>query len=114
MSIREVLDYHLGLTCTAQDSCRVVDGALNKRNLLKGMEMPRIRTDNGPQFVANIFEEKCEELGITHERILNKTPNLVAHIEAFHFILEDECYSLYEFDSSLEVYREVPAVYAVL
>ncbi len=81
----------MGLACTAQDACRLVDGALKKRNLLKGMEMPRIRTDNGPQFVANIFEEKCEELGINHERIPNKTPNLVAHIEAFHFILEDEC-----------------------
>ena len=32
---------------------------------------------------------------------------MIAHIEAFHSILEDECYSRYEFDSFLEVYREV-------
>ncbi|GEA19209.1 hypothetical protein E306M_23470 [Moorella sp. E306M] len=31
--------------------------------------MPKLRTDNGPQFIAKKFQETCEKLGIIHERI---------------------------------------------
>ncbi|MGE5483330.1 MAG: hypothetical protein ACM3VX_10630 [Bacteroidota bacterium] len=30
---------------------------------------PVIRTDNGPQFISQLFEETCEHLGLEHERI---------------------------------------------
>lgn len=101
---RYVIDYHLGLSCTAQDACRVVKNSLEKRKIFKNMEMPTIRTDNGPQFIAKQFEQMCEDLGIIHERIPVKTPNMNAHIEAFHSILQDECYNRYEFDSFVDVY----------
>lgn len=48
--------------------------------------MPKLRTDNGPQFIARKFQEICEKLGIIHEGIPVKTPDLNAHIEAFHSI----------------------------
>lgn len=67
--------------------------------------MPKVRTDNGPQFIAHKFSNQCAELGIEHERIPVKTPNMNAHIESFHSILEDECYRRNEFASYMEVYK---------
>lgn len=104
---RCVIDYHLGLSCTASDACRVLKNSLQIRGLGAGVSLPRVRTDNGPQFIANQFQDLCEELGVIHERIPVKTPNMNAHIEAFHSILEDECYSRNEFISFMEVYAVV-------
>lgn len=42
-----------------------------------------------------------------HERISVKTPNMDAYIESFHSILEEECYSRYEFDSFAEAYEAI-------
>ncbi len=39
-----------------------------------------------------------------HERIPVKTPNMNAHIESFHSILEEECYGINEFHSYIEAY----------
>ena len=54
---KTVIDYHLGLSCKAKDTYRVLKTALNKRKLNKGMNLPKIRTDNGPQFVSKLFGE---------------------------------------------------------
>lgn len=62
------------------------------------MTMPKLRTDNGPQFIARRFEETCQALGAVHGRTPVKIPNLNAHIEAFHAILERECYGRHEFE----------------
>lgn len=104
---KTVIDYHLGLSCKAKDTCRVLKAALNKRKLYKGMDLPKIRTDNGPQFVSNLFGDTCEELGLEHQRIPVKTPNMNAHIESFHATLERDCYLINEFSSFIEVYKIV-------
>lgn len=104
---RSIIEYHLGLSCKAQDACRVLKNALAKRKLTKSMNLPIIRTDNGPQFISNLFGDTCETLGIEHQRIPVKTPNMNAHIESFHSILKDECYSRNEFQSYIEVYEVV-------
>jgi len=104
---RAVIGYHLGLSCTAIDACRVLRNSLKARGLAKGMAVPKVRTDNGPQFIAKRFEETCLALGVVHERIPVKTPNFNAHIEAFHAILERECYSRHEFESFVDAYREI-------
>ncbi|WP_127015886.1 integrase core domain-containing protein [Anoxybacter fermentans] len=39
-----------------------------------------------------------------HQRIPVKTPNMNAHIESFHSILEEKCYSRNKFNSFMEVY----------
>jgi putative transposase len=85
----------------------VLKNALRKRGLRGGLAVPKLRTDNGPQFIARHFEEACGTLGITHERIPVKTPNMTAHIEAFHSIVEEECYTRYEFGSFAEAYATV-------
>ena len=96
---RSVIDYHLGLSCKAKDAARVLKNSLAKRCLGKGMNLPIIRADNGPQFTSNLSQETIKEIGITHERIPVKTPNMIAHIESFHSILESECYCQNEFKS---------------
>jgi putative transposase len=66
-----------------------------------------LRSDNGPQFRAEAFSKAMEELGIIHERIPINSPNLNAYIESFHSILEDECYSRYEFNTFAEAYEAI-------
>jgi len=102
---RAIVGYHLGLSATAKDACRVLENALRKRGLKPGMTLPLIRTDNGPQFIAKIFEETCSKWQIEHERIPVKTPNMNAFIESFHAILEDDCYKRHEFQNFAEAYQ---------
>jgi hypothetical protein len=61
----------------AMFSCRVLKNALAKKDIGSGMDLPKIRTNNGSQFVSKIFEESIEELGMIHERIPVKTPNMI-------------------------------------
>ena len=49
----------------------------------------------------------CKSLGLRHQRIPVKTPNMNAHIESFHSILQKDCYNRYEFTSYIEVYEVV-------
>ncbi|MBE3586370.1 MAG: IS3 family transposase [Thermoanaerobacter sp.] len=42
---RMVIDYHLGLSCTAIDASRVLENGLRKRGLYKGAKMPKLRTE---------------------------------------------------------------------
>jgi len=41
---KEVVGYHLGLSATAKDACRVLTSALIKRGFRPGMKLPIIRT----------------------------------------------------------------------
>jgi putative transposase len=104
---RSIIDYHIGLRCTAADAVQTLKRALLKRQLFNQIEKPVIRSDNGTQFTSCTFQKNCEELAIEHERIPPKTPNMNAHIEAFHRILEDDCLSRNEFESYEEAYQEV-------
>lgn len=49
----------------------------------------------------------CQELKLIYERIPVKTPNMNVHIEAFHSILEEECYVVSEFTNFREAYEIV-------
>ena len=104
---KNIISYHLGLSCKSEDACRVLKNALVKRKLAKGMKLPIIRTDNGPQFVSNLFGDRCKSIAINHQRIPVKTPNMNAHIESFHSILERDCYNRHEFMSYIQVYEVV-------
>ncbi|MFA5384831.1 MAG: IS3 family transposase [Eubacteriales bacterium] len=102
---RCIVDYHIGLSCEAKDAVITSKNALLKRQLTE--QKPVLRSDNGPQFISNLFEEECLELNIEHERIPFKTPNLNAHIESFNAILEGECLSQHEFAGYAEAYATV-------
>lgn len=104
---RNIVDYHMGLTCTAGDAVNTLKRALWLRNLYDKETTLVIRSDNGPQFISNTFEDACAEYKIEHERIPFKSPNMNAYIESYHSILEGECFSLYEFMSYAEAYETV-------
>lgn len=78
-----------------------------KRQLFDKTEKPVIRSDNGPQFISNRFEDACSEFVMVHERIPPKTPNKNAHIESYHAIIEAECYQRHEFESYPQAYEIV-------
>jgi len=103
---RVIVDYHIGLTCTAQDAVRTVQAAMFKRQAYD-KDALAIRSDNGPQFISHHFEDSCIKFGIEHERIPCRTPNKNAHIESFNAILENECLSRHEFQSYAEAYETV-------
>lgn len=104
---RNIIDYHIGLYCTGQDAAFTLKNALQRRNVSPRKAGLVIRSDNGPQFVSNVFEEACNSLGIEHERVPVKTPNKNAHIEAFHRLLEDDCLSINEFETYTQAYIAV-------
>lgn len=104
---RQIVDYHIGLRCEATDAVDTLKQALWKRKLFEASQLPTIRSDNGPQFVSMAFESTCEQLGVEHERIPPRTPNMNAHIESFHRVLEDDCLSRYEFESYAQAYAAV-------
>ena len=90
-----------------KDACAIPINSLRKRGLSPMGKLPVVRTDNGPQFTAKIFEETCYKWNIIHERIPVKTPSMNAYIESFHSILEDDCYSRNEFTSFPEAYEVI-------
>ncbi len=107
---RQVITYHIGLSCRASDAARTVAEAVAEavanRRSQGGSAAPVIRTDNGPQFTAHAFEDRCQALGLEHERIPVATPNMNAHIESWHAQLDRECLSQ-EFDTFAAAYRAV-------
>lgn len=104
---RNIVEYHMGLSCKTEDIIVTLKRGLMKRELYNKKINLIIRSDNGPQFISNKFQDTCKELKLEHERIPFKTPNKNAHIEAFHRLLEDECLSRYEFKSYTEAYEAV-------
>ena len=104
---RSIIDYHVGLECTAENVVQALNRALMKRQQFEHWEKPVIRTDNGPQFISNTFEKSCEAYEMEHERIPPKTPNMNAHIESFHRILEDDCLSGCELETYGEAYKTI-------
>lgn len=104
---RAIVDYHIGLSCEGQHAAEILQRALWKRRLFESDNRPVIRTDNGPQFISHVFEERCEYLGVTHERIPPKTPNKNAHIESFHSQLESDRLFAAEFENYQAAYEVV-------
>lgn len=104
---RAIVDYYIGLACSGQDAAETLKRALWRRNLYSKEQKPVIRSDNGPQFISHVFADTCASLNAEHERIPFKTPNMNAHIESYHSILEKECISRYEFQSYAEAYEAI-------
>jgi len=104
---RCIVDYYIGLRCEGSNAASLIKRGLMKRGLFETVDKPVIRTDNGPQFISNIFEHTCLEITIHHERIPCRTPNKNAHIESFNKILQEECIGINEFDDYMEAYKSV-------
>ena len=66
---RSVVYSDVGLSATAEDAAAALGHALWNRQLSGNVAKPVLRTDNGPQFIAGVFEAACEHYGVEHERI---------------------------------------------
>jgi len=104
---RAIVEHFKGLSCTGIDAAATLKRAMIRRNLVNSANKPAVRTDNGPQFISDVFEQACLDLNVEHERIPCRTPNKNAHIESFHRILEDDCLSRYEFKTYAQAYEKV-------
>jgi putative transposase len=109
LTILDVLDrvavqQYRGPVCEAKHVVQTLWQAVESR-IQPGEAMPVIRTDNGPQFVSRLFGDTCESLGIVHERIPPRCPNMNASVESFHSILERELFSRRPFNTLEEAYR---------
>ncbi|WP_281272414.1 IS3 family transposase [Paenibacillus sambharensis] len=103
---RVVVQQYRGTSCEAKHAVQTLCYALQSR-LRPGDEMPTIRTDNGPQFVSKLFGDMCESLGVIHERIPPRTPNMNAYIESFHSLLERDLFSKRDFRTFKDAYEEL-------
>lgn len=101
---RAIVQQYRGKSCEAKHAVQTLWRALESRDLL-GEELPTIRTDNGPQFISKLFGDTCESLGMIHERIPPRTPDMNAYIEAFHSLLERQLFRYHEFNTFEEAYN---------
>lgn len=105
---RQIVGVYRGSTCKAKDITTMLSKALIRREVhFKEGEFESkliIRTDNGPQFVSELFGDFCQGQKIFHERIPTKTPNMNAFIESFHSSLQRECFDRHIFNFYEEAY----------
>ncbi|MCR2043052.1 hypothetical protein NSA23_02855 [Anaerosalibacter massiliensis] len=67
--IKNIVNYHIGLSCKSEDIIITLKRAL-MRSYLNNKEINLvIRSDNGSQFISHKFQETCKKLLLEHERI---------------------------------------------
>jgi putative transposase len=103
---RVIVGYYRGSSCEAKHVCQTLLQALDSACTAED-ERPVVRTDNGPQFMSNLFGDMCEGSSITHERIPPRTPDLNAFIESFHSNMERDLFSKEVFATFEEAYAAV-------
>lgn len=105
---RKIVGAYRGPTCRAKDITTMLNKALirQKVHFTEGKFEKKliIRSDNGPQFVSDLFGDFCQHHKVYHERIPNKTPNMNAYIESFHSQIQRECFNRHSFTFYDEAY----------
>jgi putative transposase len=113
---REIVGYYRGPSCRAKDITNMLTKALIRRKVhFKEGEWEDkliIRTDNGPQFVSDLYGDFCQHHKVYHERIPNKSPNMNAYIESFHSCIQRECLDRHPFTFFEEGYYHIDAYMA--
>ncbi len=108
---RRIVGMYRGSTCRSKHITTMITKALIRQKVhFKDGEFEDkliIRTDNGPQFVSELFGEFCLHQKIHHERIPKKTPNMNAYIESFHSSLQRECFDRHAFTFYDEAYYHI-------
>ena len=103
--LREIVGYHIGL------SCRAIHLKMTLREALRGQGIGKdnrlvIRSDNGTQMTSHQFRKHVEELGIHHEFIPFSCPEKNAYIEAFFSLYEVEFLQTRYFRTFREAYEQ--------
>ena len=68
------ISYELSRTCTAKDAIRAVENACAIRFSGTSPAHLILRTDNGPQYIASVFQQSVKLMGIGQEYIQKQTP----------------------------------------
>jgi len=84
------ISYEFSKTCTARDCIKAVEKAYAIRFPNKMPKNLILRTDNGPQYISDIFKETVKLLGIRSEYIQKHTPEDNGDIESFHNSLKTD------------------------
>jgi putative transposase len=103
---RVAVQQYRGTVCGAVQIVQTLSRALESR-VKPGEALPVIRSDNGPQFVSKLFGDTCESLGLVHERIPPRTPDMNAYIESFHSLLERDLFHNRDFMTLEEAYEAI-------
>lgn len=95
---REALATDVDHSITADD----VVACLDRLVIERGRPPAFVRFDNGPEFIAGVVAEWCDEAGVAAVFIDPGSPWQNAWIESFNSRLRDELLNLWVFDSLLE------------
>lgn len=108
---RTIVGAYRGPTCQAKDVRTMLTKAIIRRKVhFKPGEFEDkliIRSDNGPQFVSQLFGDYCEHHKVFHERIPNNSPDMNAYIESFHAQIQRECFDRHSFSFYDEAYYRI-------
>lgn len=83
---RDIVAYHMGLRCLAEDILRTLKIALIEHKITTDHNLV-IRSDNGPQMTSKKLSEGIKTLPVVHEFIPPGCPNKNAYIESFFSIV---------------------------
>ena len=101
---RNLVNYHVGLSCKARDLKFTFEQALQKENI-NGNELV-IRSDNGPQMTSNMFKKFIDDNSYDHEFIPPGDCNKNAHVESFNSIIETEFFQVRYFNDFADAYSQ--------
>ena len=102
---RKQVNYHVGLSCKAEDLKFTFNQALIKENISDNKSLT-IRSDNGPQMTSNMFRNYIETLELEHEFIPPGACNKNAHVESFNSIIESDFLQVRYFRDFEDAYRQ--------
>lgn len=104
---RKVIDYHIGLSCKAEDLRFTLDNALRRAGIDDDSGLV-IRSDNGPQMSSHMFRDYIATLNLKldHEFIPPACSNKNAHVESFNSILETEFLQVQYFKNYGDAYEK--------
>ena len=103
--LREIVGYHIGLSCRAIHLKMALSEALRRQGIGRDNRLV-IRSDNGTQMTSHQFRKYVEELGIHHEFTPFSCPEKNAYVEAFFSLYEVEFLQTRYFRTFREVVEE--------
>ncbi|MHB8421659.1 MAG: IS3 family transposase [Leptospirales bacterium] len=86
---RSIVFWDLRMSMTTADVEIVIQRALE--TLPKGVDKPRIISDNGPQYLSTEFRSYLRDQEVVHSRIRVGHPQSNGKMERFHKTLKSEC-----------------------
>ena len=102
---REIVGFHIGLSCRAVHLKTTLDEALAKQGIKKDNRLV-LRSDNGTQMTSHEFRKHIEECNLQHEFTPFSCPEKNAHIESFFSLYEMEFLQTRYFKSFRQAYEE--------